>query len=44
MTTNKLVWKASSVAGMELDMEEEVTEKSIRGKLKAIIDSPSTLS
>ncbi|XP_051257592.1 uncharacterized protein LOC127364239 [Dicentrarchus labrax] len=38
---SKLVRKASSVVGMELDSVEAVTEKRMRGKLKAIMDNPS---
>ena len=37
----KLVKKASSVEGMELDCVEVVTERRMRGKLKAIMDNPS---
>ena len=38
---NKLVRKASSVVGMELDCVEAVTERRMRGKLQAIMDNPS---
>ena len=41
---NKLERKASSVVGMELDCVEAVTEKRMRGKLKAIMDNPSLLN
>ena len=40
---NKLVRKASSVVGMEVDSVEAVTEKRLRRKLEAIMESPSYL-
>ena len=39
-TLGKLVRKASSVVGVELDSVEAVTEKRMRGKLKDIMDDP----
>ncbi len=38
---NKLVRKASSVFGLELDSLESVAEEKMKDKIKAMLESPS---